>query len=114
MIDITMIILSVAAIGGFYLASRKLRDKPAPSAFAIAHGSLGAIGVVLLAPLVVNGGRSEISLALWVLAATLFGGLAIAALHLAKKKTPPFLIVAHGTAGMLGVFILASLAYGTA
>ncbi|MEO1543250.1 MAG: hypothetical protein AAFR75_04430 [Pseudomonadota bacterium] len=113
MIDVTMIILSIAAIGGFYLASQKMQEKKTPSVYAIAHGSLGAVGVVMLAPVVTNGGRSEISLALWVLAATLFGGLAIAALHMTRRKAPSLLIVAHGTAGMLGVFILASLAYST-
>ncbi|MEL7047377.1 MAG: hypothetical protein AAFO75_00190 [Pseudomonadota bacterium] len=111
MLNITLIALSIAAIGGFYLASQIMQGKTPPMSFAASHGVLGGIGVIMLAPVVTNGGRTELSLALWVLAATLFGGLAIAALQLAKKNAPSLLIVAHGTAGMLGVFILASLAY---
>lgn len=111
MVTAAIIILSLAGLAGFYFATCMMQDKTVAMSSAMAHGSAGALGVVILAAAVFAGGRSDLSMALWVLAAALLGGLAIVALQILRKKPPSLLLMAHGTAGMIGIFVLASLAY---
>lgn len=43
-----LIVLVVAALGGFFLFSFKIRNKPLPSAVVLIHAVVAAVGVVLL------------------------------------------------------------------
>src|SRR3546814_13596896 len=45
---LALIILLVAALGGFFLASFHLRKAPAPKPVVIVHAAVAVIGVVLL------------------------------------------------------------------
>ena len=52
LVCIAFVILVVAALGGFYLASLHLRKKVAPAAVVIIHASVAVIGFLLLASIV--------------------------------------------------------------
>ncbi len=53
-ITIALVILAVAALGGFFLASIHLRQKVAPSGVVIVHAGAAVIGFLLLAGTVYN------------------------------------------------------------
>jgi uncharacterized SAM-binding protein YcdF (DUF218 family) len=46
---LALLLLVVAALGGFYLASYHLRNRPGPKPVVLIHAGVAAIGVVLLA-----------------------------------------------------------------
>jgi hypothetical protein len=46
---LALLLLVIAALGGFYLASYHVRQQPGPKAVVVIHATIAVIGVVLLA-----------------------------------------------------------------
>jgi hypothetical protein len=44
-----LLLLLVAALGGFYLASYHVRKQPGPKSVVLIHAGVAAVGLVLLA-----------------------------------------------------------------
>lgn len=53
-ITIALVILAVAALGGFFLASLHLRKQVAPTGVVLVHASAAVVGFLLLAGTVFN------------------------------------------------------------
>jgi hypothetical protein len=46
---LALLLLLIAALGGFYLASYHVRKQPGPKAVVLIHAAVAAVGLVLLA-----------------------------------------------------------------
>lgn len=107
MLQISIVVFALAALGGMYLASLHLKEKPVAIPLALAHGAAAATGLVLLAVAVLGGqanGSAAFALALFVAAA--LGGFWMFALHAQGKKVPPPMIALHVLGAALGFIML--------
>ncbi|HLQ84784.1 MAG TPA: hypothetical protein VK110_01430 [Salinisphaeraceae bacterium] len=110
MLYVTLIILAIAAGAGLVLATHVWRGRPAPWPLSIGHGLLGALALVLLLVMLVQGGaavRVWIGLLLLLLAAA--GGFYLASLHLRENVAPRSALMIHGLLAALGFLVLLSL-----
>lgn len=111
---VSAILLGIAALGGVFLASRRLGEKPLPWAVALLHGIAAASGVVLLftfvftfvVDLVSVAGTKAIAglipLALALLIGASLGGLVLASYHARSLPLPRGLMYAHALVALLG------------
>ncbi|WP_368648942.1 hypothetical protein ABRY98_13980, partial [Castellaniella ginsengisoli] len=105
-----LIIFALAALGGVVLAAHVLRNRFAPWLLSILHASLGAIGLVLLLILLVQGSAPQqilIGFVLLVIAA--LGGFFLASFHMRQKLPPKAVVVVHAVVAVLGFLTLLSL-----
>src|SRR5690606_31823175 len=103
MINSALIIFALAALGGVVLAAHVLRNRFAPWLLSILHASLGAIGLVLLLILLVQGSAPQqilIGFVLLVIAA--LGGFFLASFHMRQKLPPKAVVVVHAVVAVLG------------
>ncbi|GAA0777173.1 hypothetical protein ABRZ04_11250 [Castellaniella ginsengisoli] len=110
MINSALIIFALAALGGVVLAAHVLRNRFAPWLLSILHASLGAIGLVLLLILLVQGSAPQqilIGFVLLVIAA--LGGFFLASFHMRQKLPPKAVVVVHAVVAVLGFLTLLSL-----
>ena len=87
---IALVLFGIAALGGLYLASIRLRgaERP-PTAIALVHGAVAAAGLVALLVAVMGAsdpGLARTALAVFVVAA--LGGFFLFAQHAQKKALP--------------------------
>lgn len=107
MFTAAIIFFALAAIGGVILAYLHWTGKTAPIPFALAHGALAVIGVILL---LLGLGDSQgsnlpiISLIIFVLAA--IGGIILFSTHMKSRPLPRGLIVGHGALAVIAFVIL--------
>lgn len=110
MINSALIIFALAALGGVVLAAHVLRNRFAPWLLSILHASLGAIGLVLLLILLVQGSAPQqilIGFVLLVIAA--LGGFFLASFHMRQKLPPKAVVIVHAVVAVLGFLTLLSL-----
>ncbi|MGB7482238.1 MAG: hypothetical protein WA909_01080 [Castellaniella sp.] len=110
MINSALIIFALAALGGVVLAAHVLRNRFAPWLLSILHASLGAIGLILLLILLVQGSAPQqilIGFVLLVIAA--LGGFFLASFHMRQKLPPKAVVVVHAVVAVLGFLTLLSL-----
>jgi len=110
MINYALIVFAIAAIGGLVLAAHVLRDKFAPWALSVLHALLGAVGLILLLILLLQGPAPQqvvIGFVLLVLAA--LGGFFLASFHVRKKLPPKAVVVIHAVVAVLGFLTLLSV-----
>lgn len=106
-------IFTVAALGGAFLASLRVREKSIPLPFALGHGVLALTGLGMLLVRVVKSDESmltPVALAMFILAA-LMGG-ALLTFHLLRFKLPLPLLVLHGLAAGAGISVLVFVLMG--
>lgn len=110
MLHATIIVFTIAALGGIVLAAHVLRDKLAPWFLSLLHAGLGATGLVLMLLMIVNGNTAQsllISFALFVVAA--LGGFFLASFHVRKQLPPKAVVIIHAGVAVVAFLILLSL-----
>ncbi len=119
MLRLSLILLGIAMLFGFWLATLHLRegDKAPPLAVRAAHGVLGAAGLAALLLTMgqpargVNAGVGTFRLdAAVLLGAALALGLGILAMFRVAPKSAGAVIALHATIAMFGIAILAAYA----
>jgi hypothetical protein len=105
---IALVLFALAALGGVYMATVRLRgaERP-PTAIALVHGAAAAAGLVVLIVAVVgmtDPGLARTALVVFVIAA--LGGFYLFAQHMQKKALPIPVMVLHGLLAVVGFVIL--------
>lgn len=107
MISCALLTFAVAAIGGLVLASRVLRAKLAPWSLSLLHAGLGALGLLLLIYIVMQGGAPKpVVWALVLLLVAALGGFFLASFHLRQKLPPKAVVVIHAGVAIAGFLTL--------
>lgn len=103
------LLFAIAAVGGLFLATLRLRGKPLPTGVALAHGAAAAAGLIALAVAVFGAGfHAQVPLALFVVAA--LGGFVLFAFHVLRKPIPvPAMLLHAGVAVVAFALLLVGL-----
>ena len=112
MLNLSVLLFAVAAVGGLILATLHFRGKDRPWGLAILHGLLAATALVLLLLAVVGGAapaNAKIALVLFVVAA--LGGFLLFALHLQKKKLPSPVVIIHAGVAVAAFVVLVTAVF---
>ncbi|MGB6242698.1 MAG: hypothetical protein WBF69_09485 [Castellaniella sp.] len=110
MLTAALIIFAIAALGGLVLAAHVLRNKFAPWALSALHALLGAIGLILLIIMLVQGNTAQQVLAGFViLLIAALGGFFLASFHLRKQLPPKAVVILHAALAVIGFLTLFSL-----
>lgn len=108
MLNLSVILFAVAALGGLVLGVLGLRQRKLPMWLSIVHGAVAAAGLITLIFGVVQGNAGSlpiISLILFLIAA--IGGFVLFSYHLRRKPHPRGLILIHALAAVIAfVFLL--------
>lgn len=99
-----IILFSLTALGGAYLASFILTNKNPPKVVAMMHGGFAVLGLILLMTYSVLYSGSGISIILFIMAA--MGGFIIFSKGRVGKVIPKPLIVGHGLLALVGLAFL--------
>lgn len=94
---LSVVLFAIAALGGAYLAARRLGGRPLPGTVAIAHGAAVAAALIALIGVVATGkahGSALSATVLFVVAA--LGGFVLASFHLRGRTLPVPLVLIHG------------------
>jgi hypothetical protein len=113
--QLAAILLSLAALGGVAMVVIRLRGAPLPPiGLATGHGTIAAIGVLVLAYNAYTPGipqLAQIALGIFVLAA--LGGLTLFTMfHLKGRPLPIPLMLGHGVIALTGLGLLLYTLYG--
>jgi len=113
--QLAAILLSLAALGGVAMVVIRLRGAPLPPiGLATGHGTIAAIGVIVLAYHAYTPGipqLAQIALGIFVLAA--LGGLTLFTMfHLKGRALPIPLVLGHGLLALTGLGLLLYTLYG--
>ncbi len=109
----TLIILTITAVGGLFLASKVLTGKLAPWSVSLIHALLGATGLVMLIMIIVNeGGSDKILAGLVLLFVASLGGFYLAYQHVKGNVASKKVVFIHAGVAVAGFLTLASLALG--
>lgn len=107
MLTYALIAFAVAAVGGLVLASYVLRDKFAPWALSLLHAGLGALGLLLLIALLIQGTVSQgVMIAFVLLVIAALGGFFLASFHVRKSLPPKAVVVIHAGVAVAGFVVL--------
>ncbi len=107
MLTYALIAFAVAAVGGLVLASYVLRDKFAPWALSLLHAGLGALGLLLLIALLLQGTVSQgVMIAFVLLVIAALGGFFLASFHVRKSLPPKAVVVIHAGVAVAGFVVL--------
>jgi len=106
MIKIAIGCLLVGALGGAVMAAIIFRGQRPPWALAIAHGALGALGLVLLLVAVAGGAAGLIQAGLAVLVLAALGGFYLVSFHARNLDHPRPVIIVHALVAVVGVGLL--------
>lgn len=109
MLRYALIAFALAAVGGLILAAHVLREKFAPWVLSLLHAAFGALGLIFLIALLVQGGMSQVVLVgfLLLLVAAL-GGFFLASFHLRQKLPPKAVVVIHAGVAVAGFLTVLS------
>lgn len=110
MLTAALLVFAIAAIGGLILAAHVLRDKFAPWALSALHALLGAIGLILLIVMLVQGNTAQqILVGFIILLIAALGGFFLASFHLRKRLPPKAVVVLHAALAIIGFLTLLSV-----
>ncbi|WP_322999679.1 hypothetical protein [Castellaniella sp.] len=110
MLTVTLLVFAIAAIGGLILAAHVLRGKFAPWALSVLHALLGAIGLILLITLLVQGNAAQqVLVGFIILLIAALGGFFLASFHLRKRLPPKAVVILHAALAVIGFLTLLSL-----
>lgn len=104
MLILLLTIFVMTAILGGYMLSYIWPEKTPPKRVAIIHGSLGGIGILLLAILSLNHHVFVPSLIIFICVAA--GGVFLFSHHKSGKQIPRLIAVGHGIAALIAIGIL--------
>ena len=104
---------ALAAAVGIYLASQVLQGRFPPWAASLTHGSLGAVGLLLLVFAVIGGERGTWLIAgLVTLALAALGGFYLASHHFRKQMAPHAVVFIHAAVAITGFCLLVAAFVG--
>ncbi|HEX7031083.1 MAG TPA: hypothetical protein VF254_10825 [Gammaproteobacteria bacterium] len=107
MLNITIGLFLLAAVGGLVMATQIFKGNKPAVAIAALHGPLAAIGLLLVFWLWMQSGASQVmSIALGVLVAAAFGGFFLLSFHVRNKPHPKPVVVLHALLAVAGVATL--------
>ena len=108
MIQLSLILFAVAAVGGLAMAVMHFRGvSPPKPVLAVLHGLFAASGLVVLLLALIEtgfGGKAGIALGLFVVAA--LGGFALLGFHARKQRLPSALVAGHALLAVGGFVTL--------
>jgi RsiW-degrading membrane proteinase PrsW (M82 family) len=97
----------LAALGGLFLLTRILTNKPVPEKVAMIHGSVAVMGLLLLvAYMVFTGTSPQLNTSATVLIFAALGGLTMLGFGLKKKSIPKIIAVIHPLVALTGLALL--------
>lgn len=103
MLNLALVILAAAAVGGAGLAMLK----GLPAWTRLGHGAVAGIGLLLLLLGALADGRELVWLAFGLVAAGFAGGAVLFGVLYRDRRPPCLFIAGHGTLNAVGVAILA-------
>jgi hypothetical protein len=111
--SLILALFSMAALGGVFLATLRIREKPIPLPVGLIHGAVALTGLGTLMARVLRSDESmlaPVAMAMFILAAVMGG--ALLTFHLLKYKLPLPLLVLHGLAALAGIAVLVFVQLG--
>ncbi len=112
MLYASIALFAVAAVLGLTVAAALLRRKETSKPAAVAHGVLGAAGLVVLLLYALQHPQRFLSVAIGLLVIAALGGFVLFANDLRKKPGPLFLVVVHALAAVVAVVLVVLVAVG--
>ncbi|WP_298013453.1 hypothetical protein [uncultured Castellaniella sp.] len=110
MLTATLLVFAIAAVGGLILAAHVLRDKFAPWALSVLHALLGAVGLILLITMLVQGNAvQQVLIGFILLLIAALGGFFLASFHLRKRLPPKAVVILHAALAVIGFLTLLSI-----
>jgi len=108
LVNISLILISIAIMGGAITAYVRLADKNTPVDTGLLHGRLGVAGVAILSYIVMTGDALTFSVkpALLVFILTVIGGITLYYIIRRKGILPVSIIFAHGLLAVTGLLTL--------
>lgn len=110
MLTFSIVLFAVAALLGIGVATALLQKKETSKPMALAHGALGAAGLVLLILHAVQNPHKFLTAAIALLVIAALGGGVLFANDLRRKPGPVFLIVVHALAAVAAVILVVLVA----
>jgi hypothetical protein len=99
LLTITVIVLALAAIGGWFVGIRHLLQKDVGIVLGIGHGVAAAAGVVLLIVAMAEAISGTLVLvALILFLGSSLGGFLLFTMHLKRRPLPMMITLGHGVA----------------
>lgn len=109
MITYAVVSFAIAALGGLYLAAHILREKFAPWALSLLHAAFGALGLILLIVVLVQGAVSQaVLIGFILLLVAALGGFFLASFHLRLKLPSKAFVVIHAGVAVVGFLTVLS------
>ncbi|HTZ21437.1 MAG TPA: hypothetical protein VMC06_11210 [Opitutaceae bacterium] len=102
----TIVLFVLAALLGLTAAFRIIQKKPTVKGVAVAHGALGAAGLVALILYAVKNPHGLLTIAIVLLVVAALGGLVIFVNDLRGKAGPLPLVVIHALAAVTAVALV--------
>lgn len=110
MLYLSIVLFAVAAVLGLIVAVALLKKNETSKPVAIAHGLVGAAGLVLLLFHTLQNPQRLLTIALGLFVIAALGGFYLFANDLRRKPGPLFLVVVHAAAAVvaLGLVLVAA------
>jgi hypothetical protein len=106
MLTFSIVLFVIAALLGLTVAVALLRKKQTSKPVALAHGLIGAAGLVLLILHAAQNPQQFLTIAIVLLVIAALGGALLFANDLRKKPGPVFLIAVHAAAAVVAVVLV--------
>lgn len=105
--QIILITFTAAAIVGVILASRVLRGVIAPWSMSFLHGSLGALGLLMIGFELLTGDEAPLLITAFItLLIAAIGGFYLLSFHARKVIPKKTIVFIHATVAVLGFLLL--------
>jgi hypothetical protein len=113
MLNNTILIFTITALGGLLLAARVLSGKLARWLASIVHALLGAAGIYTLIAIVIDGQRpGKLTAALGLLVVAVLAGFLLATFHTRGRLPPKVIVMLHAGLAVVGFLIVLSVFLG--
>lgn len=106
MLTLSIVLFVVAALLGIGVAIALLQKKETSKPMALAHGAVGAGGLVLLILYAAQNPHKFLTAAIVLLVIAALGGVILFANDLRRKPGPVFLILVHALAAIAAVTLV--------
>lgn len=104
-----LIAFALAAVGGLILAAHVLRGRFAPWALSLLHAAFGALGLLLLIVVLLQGPTPQAVLAgFGLLVVAALGGFFLVSFHLRNRLPPKAVVLVHAGVAVAGFLTLLS------
>ncbi len=112
MLTFSIVLFALAAVLGLAVAVALLRKKETSKPVALAHGAVGAGGLVLLLLHALSHPQRMLTIAIGLFVVAALGGAVLFANDLRRKPGPAFLIVVHAVVAVVAFGLVLLVAKG--